>query len=312
VANYRQVHTKIWKDSWFLQLSPDDKLLFIYLFSNEQASIAGIYELPVMVIAFETGLGIDYVTDALQRFEEAGKVRYQDGIVWVVNLRKYNENPSPKVRTRIRNDIALIPDSKIKTDYIQYHKGIDTVSIPKLENESEHEHEHEQEHEQESSPPTAEIAAPPSPKPPPPKPPSETILPDTPEARVMFAKLAANAKQKGRRAPKQFGSLEMKRKFINAVARLDGRFEYALDAGLGNGITAVGKLVNWLASPKWQEKQKRGGDGTRQRNSRTRTGETTTPLPPRYDPEEVERNRQLLAEHQARMREVSGDGSTTA
>ena len=97
MADYRQIHTKIWKDTWFLQLPAEDKLLFIYLFSNESTSVAGIYELPVMAMAFETGLSIEYVTEALERFREAGKVYYENGIVWVVNLRKYNANPSPKV-----------------------------------------------------------------------------------------------------------------------------------------------------------------------------------------------------------------------
>ncbi len=140
--------------------------------------------------------------------------------------------------------------------------------------------------EQESSPPTAEIATPPPQKKPKPKqkrkPPEETILPDTPEARVMFAKLAANARARGRRAPTRFGSLEQKRKFISAVARLDGRFEEALDAGLGNSITAVGKLVNYIASPKWQEPQQK-------RQPRGSPKEKELPLDVRVQQEEIRR-----------------------
>lgn len=31
MANYRQIHTQIWRDNWFLDLEADEKLLFIYL-----------------------------------------------------------------------------------------------------------------------------------------------------------------------------------------------------------------------------------------------------------------------------------------
>jgi hypothetical protein len=128
-----------------------------------------------------------------------------------------------------------------------------------------------------SSPPTAEIAPPPAPK----KPPSKKLEPETWQGRMMFAKLQANARAKGRRVPKQFGSLEQKTKFIEAVARLDGRFETALDAGLGNGILAVGKLVNYIASPKWQEEK--------QPRRKERQQKIEEPLDVRIQREEVRR-----------------------
>ena len=151
MAIYRQVHVKMWKqDDWFLNLDPLDKLLFIYLFSNECASIAGIYELPLKVIAFETGLTPEHVTEALARFAEAGKVFYEDGVVWVVNLRKYNESASPKVQVRIKKDIAAVRDCKLKQQYIEYYESTDRVYIPESGNGSERETESENENETDS------------------------------------------------------------------------------------------------------------------------------------------------------------------
>jgi len=54
MANYRQIHTQIWRDNWFLELRPDEKLLFIYLFSNDNSNLAGIYEIHESIIALET------------------------------------------------------------------------------------------------------------------------------------------------------------------------------------------------------------------------------------------------------------------
>ena len=161
MAIYRQIQTKTWRrDEWFLDLTPLDKLLFIYLFSNESASVSGLYEmLPLKTMAFETGIEADYICEALARFEEAGKVFCADGWIWVVNLRKYQAHPSPTVNKRISLDVQDMPDGKLKARYLEYYGGIDIpsippqgVSIPPGEQEQEREQEQreqEQEREQE-------------------------------------------------------------------------------------------------------------------------------------------------------------------
>ncbi len=152
MAEYRQIHTSIWKDSWFLDLEPDEKLLFVYLFSNESTSVAGIYKIATKVIAFETGLGPAVVKSILERFAKAGKVLVEGEVIWVKNLRKYNATRSPKVSQRIARDLEDIPDCAVKRAYLAFHDGIagqgsDTVPIPypELASEQEQEHEHEQE-----------------------------------------------------------------------------------------------------------------------------------------------------------------------
>ena len=115
---YRQIHTRMWSDAWFLDLLPEEKLLFIYLFSNEHASMCGLYELPLKTMAFETGLRTDAITLTLHRFGEAGKVLYAPPYIWVPNLRKYNENRSPKVAAMIKAQLAEIPDCDLKRRYL--------------------------------------------------------------------------------------------------------------------------------------------------------------------------------------------------
>jgi DnaD/phage-associated family protein len=120
MANFRQIHVSIWKDAWFLDLEPDEKLLFVYLFSNESTSLSGIYRLARKVMHFETGLTKERASEILDKFQEAGKVYYQGDIVWIVNMRKYHETKSSKVATRIKKDLELIPDCELKQKYIAY------------------------------------------------------------------------------------------------------------------------------------------------------------------------------------------------
>lgn len=177
MADYRQIHTKIWKDGWFLDLCTEDKLLFIYLFSNERANLAGLYDLPIKVIVFETGIPLEQVETCLERFEEAGKVHCSlSDWIWIPSLIRYNARniESPKIQAHLQSLLSEIPDCELKRAWIEYYNGIvsnryriDTLSIPNLhEHEQEHEQEQEveQENEQEEKTPSAATAPPSEPK----------------------------------------------------------------------------------------------------------------------------------------------------
>ena len=126
MANFRQIHVSIWKDSWFCELSPDEKLLFIYFFSNESASMSGIYKITKKFISFETGISRERVDEILKKFEVDNKVFYEGDIVWVVNMPKYHATKSVKVQKRIYEDFLLIPDSEIRNKYMGYYH----INIP--------------------------------------------------------------------------------------------------------------------------------------------------------------------------------------
>jgi hypothetical protein len=140
MSNYRQLHCKMWSsDNWFINLNPAEKLLFIYLFSNESASMTGLYEIPVRIMSFETGLSRECVQGAIEVFTKADKIEYdfESGVIWIKNMAKYQlqTNPNEHVRKRIETDIATVPDCGLKKKYLDtlsmpYQQGIDRVSIP--------------------------------------------------------------------------------------------------------------------------------------------------------------------------------------
>ena len=150
MAGYRQIHTQIWKDEWYIELSPEEKLVFVYLFSNELASISGIYKIPERVISNETGVRIEDVRIMLEEFEAAGKIMYGDGVLWVKNMNKFHANASPRTQKKVEADVAMIPECKVKQAYIQYQQGIDIPSIPRSESESESENKNENKNESEN------------------------------------------------------------------------------------------------------------------------------------------------------------------
>jgi len=121
MANYRQIHTQIWRDNWFLDLEPDEKLLFIYLFSNDNSNLAGLYELHERIIQLETGLDRKRIHEIISKLEGDGKVFYRDGVVWIVNMQKYHSNAGEKVRRNIEIIVEGIPDCEAKQKYCIYN-----------------------------------------------------------------------------------------------------------------------------------------------------------------------------------------------
>jgi hypothetical protein len=126
MAGYRQIHTQIWKDEWFIELEPDEKLLFIYLFSNDLASISGLYKIPIRVICNETGLSREFISQTMAKFQDADKIFYQDGVLWIKKMSKYHVNNSPYTQQKIASDTAMIPDCETKRRYIGGMQGVST------------------------------------------------------------------------------------------------------------------------------------------------------------------------------------------
>ena len=132
MANYRQIHTQIWRDNWFLDLEPDEKLLFIYLFSNDNSNLAGLYELHEKIIVLETGLAKERIHEIIAKFEADKKVLYKDGIVWIVNMQRYHSNAGEKVRRNIELIVEGIPDCYVKQQYC-IANGIEPEDTPNIE-----------------------------------------------------------------------------------------------------------------------------------------------------------------------------------
>lgn len=130
MAEFRTIHSKMWRDSWYSELDIDGKLLWVYLITNQNASLTGIYYLTVKFAAFETGLSQERVSTLMAQFVISGKVEYENDVIWIRRMRRYqaaNES-SPKIMPRILKDLAEIPDCKVKRLYLNQYP-IDTVSI---------------------------------------------------------------------------------------------------------------------------------------------------------------------------------------
>lgn len=149
---YRQVDTGTWDDPWFAELDPDAKLLFLYMLTNRRSTAAGVFEITLRAMSFETGLDTKRVNRALELISSRVEWWPEHQIVWVKNFLRH-QAVSPKFYTSAWNEMREMPDEirqsvglhypiltrsepppdnkeDIQALLIPYPKGMDTVSKP--------------------------------------------------------------------------------------------------------------------------------------------------------------------------------------
>lgn len=85
----RLIYTEIWSDDFFMELSPDEKLLFIYFLTNERVNIIHLYQCPNTRIKADTGIDTPIIELSKKKFEKAEKMYFKDGYVFLKNAHRY-------------------------------------------------------------------------------------------------------------------------------------------------------------------------------------------------------------------------------
>ena len=149
----RMIRTKFWSDDFIGELSPLEKLLYLYLLTNERTNICGAYEVTLRIISFDTGIDQNKVKTILEKFEKSGKILFVKNYIFIKNFAKHQNKKSPTIQKAIENNLALLPQEVQEAiqAYIRYGYGMDTVSVNRIGKESEIEIEIESEGERERS-----------------------------------------------------------------------------------------------------------------------------------------------------------------
>lgn len=75
MALFRHVRTEFWRDAKVLEeMTPEDKLFFLYILTNGNTKQIGIYKIPKKQIAFELGYSVESINTLIDRFENHYKI----------------------------------------------------------------------------------------------------------------------------------------------------------------------------------------------------------------------------------------------
>ena len=120
MARYRPLYKTFWKDPDIQDLAKDDKLLVLYLFSNEAVTESGIYHVTPRTIANETDLGVEYVKQRLSvNFHRNILHDAENKLIFVKKVRKYGTGGAPNLIAKsILTDFNLTSYSPLWQDFL--------------------------------------------------------------------------------------------------------------------------------------------------------------------------------------------------
>ena len=131
MSKLRSISTSFWSDPFIEELTVSEKLLYLYLITNEKTNMLGIYEVSIRKISFETGIDKTTVEKSLKRFENLKKVKYiQNYIILTKFLKHQNFNTNMK---KSAIDVYLnlpnfLIDSSLDLDKDNPLKAFETLS----------------------------------------------------------------------------------------------------------------------------------------------------------------------------------------
>lgn len=124
----RRFDTGYWNDPDIMKLPFKAKLLYAYLWTNRHCNQAGLYEIAVETISFETGLPADELPDLINLLEKKVTWIPEQNLVWVKNF-LHRQSKSPKFLAAAAKCLSEIGNNGLVQEVIAYNERY-TLSIP--------------------------------------------------------------------------------------------------------------------------------------------------------------------------------------
>jgi len=137
----RRFDTGYWNDPDIMKYPMKAKMLYLYLWTNRHCNQAGLYEIALETIRFETGLELEEIPELLQVLEKKVAWLPDRNLMWVKNF-LHRQSRSPTFLAAAANYLKTVPDNGLVSAYIKYNEqyGLsipypyptDRVSIPSI------------------------------------------------------------------------------------------------------------------------------------------------------------------------------------
>lgn len=128
MSKHRVVKSDFWVDDYIENLQVKERYFFLYLLTNPNTNILGIYQNTLKRMSFETDLEKTDVESILHKFSEDDKVHFVDSYIIMVNFQTH-QTPNDTMKTGINKLFNSLPDSVIKFIYSKESKVYDRLRI---------------------------------------------------------------------------------------------------------------------------------------------------------------------------------------
>ena len=115
MSKHRVVKSDFWVDEYVEELTKLERYLFLYLLTNPNTNILGIYKNTIKRMIFETDFGKSEIEEILVKFSKDDKIHFIDNHIIMVNFQKH-QNPNNKMKVGISKLLSAL--SKPIIDFI--------------------------------------------------------------------------------------------------------------------------------------------------------------------------------------------------
>jgi len=124
--------TETWTDDdWFQELDRDQRYLFIYLWTNNHVKQAGVYQVTLATMAFETKFSKEELCEFLPSLSPKVEWYPEQNYIWVRNFIK-RQCKSPKFLVAAAKCLKTVKSNGLVKEVLDYNEREHGISIPYL------------------------------------------------------------------------------------------------------------------------------------------------------------------------------------
>ena len=124
----RGFQTELWTDPFIQGVPPEAKLLFIYLWTNKHCNQAGLYEITLKTIAFDTGLPQESLPALLKQLEPKVVWYPEQNLIWVKNFLK-RQCKSQSFLVAAAKCLRATRNNGLVKEFIAYNQSFDLAPL---------------------------------------------------------------------------------------------------------------------------------------------------------------------------------------
>ena len=119
MSKYKPLYSNLWNDPDFEKYTPQEKLIYIFLITNQAVEKSGIYKITIKQISFYTDCNKSIINDFINKLINDNKIKYdfEKGVIFIKNVFKFQKG---MIKNKKIMFISLLKNYQmVKTDFWQ-------------------------------------------------------------------------------------------------------------------------------------------------------------------------------------------------
>ena len=124
MSRYTAIHSIIWRDDVFNNLSEKGKLFFIYTLTSPHSNMLGLYLLPKSYITYDMHWSPKDVDKIIQELQELDFIRYDENeMIYIPKFLKHNPITNINQMKGASNTLLNLPENSFQEDVLNILKA---------------------------------------------------------------------------------------------------------------------------------------------------------------------------------------------